>query len=129
MLQLRMMMAANKPKGGGGKWAYELHITADEMSQGVYESYIAGDYTELLSLATEMLLALGHRSDASYNIYDIPEDFDITLNGQRITAITGYLYESNGDSFESIDFKIDSDDCWGYIALTDEYLICYLRLY
>lgn len=80
---------------GGGKWAYELHLTPEwEVSWGSTSTTIEGDFIELFELLKTMVLTLGTYIGGHYDymLFDIPEECNITVDGYRLSEAS-LMYE------------------------------------
>lgn len=116
-MRRRALLAASAASGGGGEqsWAYSLHLTTSEWVQEDITSEFAifeGDFKELVDLTINMVKTLGYKNDYdTYELYDIPEEFDFTIEGLKATTIyysDAYLNINFGDSEEIITDIYDS---------------------
>lgn len=113
-MRRRALLAASAASGGGGgqSWAYELHLTPSEWVQEDILTEIAvfeGDFKELVDLTINMVKTLGYKNTDYnyYELYDIPEEFDFTIEGLKATCIVyrddeAYVIIYFGDSGEII---------------------------
>ena len=107
-MRRRALLASSAASGGGGQgWAYELHLTTSEWVQEDITSEFAifeGDFKELRDLTINMVKTLGYKGVYDYELYDIPEEFDFTIEGLKANSIhysdNGYLFITFGDSGE-----------------------------
>ena len=77
-------------------WEYELHLTADWTGFGMllWNSY--DDYSDLYNFLSKMLITLGTTDIYGYyDLCEIPEECNITVDGEKLTGIYTDQY-SNG---------------------------------
>lgn len=86
-MRRRALLAASA--SGGGKWAYELHLTPEwEWNWYGDSATIDGDFNELCDLLNQMLLELGEQYDFyDRALFDIPEEFNVTVDGVRLSEV------------------------------------------
>lgn len=110
MSRRRALLASTQSQNGGGgsKWAYELHLTPEwEVSWGVASTTIEGDFIELFEVLKTMVLTLGTYMGEyyEYELYDIPEECNITVDGYRISV----LYLVRGHYYLEVSFGSNSE--------------------
>lgn len=110
-MRRRALLAASAR--GGGKWAYELHLTPEWESGWWGDSVsIDGDFNELCDLLSQMLFELGEQNDFyDRALFDIPEEFNVTVDGVRLSEV----YMINNISFEVF---FTNSYCYGTLAPT-----------
>lgn len=92
-MRRRALLASTQSQNGeGGKWAYELHLTPEWEELGFFGSTtnIEGDFIELFEFLKTMAMTLGTYigSYYDYQLYDIPEECNITVDGYRLSDVS-----------------------------------------
>lgn len=95
-MRRRALLAASAASGGGGDYAYELHLEP-EWAQMHFESSadVYGDFSALFSLLVEVTKELGAHYPTDYEYWelnDIPETLNITVDGIRLSSIQYFSY-------------------------------------
>lgn len=92
-MRRKALLAASAASGGGQTWAYELHLTAKwEDTSPMYEEWMEdGDYTELYQFLVTMTTTLGEDGGSGmFQLFNIPNECNITVDGYRLEGIDNY---------------------------------------
>ena len=86
-MRRRALLAANASSGGTGSgWTYELHLTPEwDFMKFYYEARIMDDFTELFDFLGNMITTLGDDTLNRIELFSIPTECNITIDGERLT--------------------------------------------
>lgn len=97
-MRRRALCAASAASGGGGEqsWAYELHLTPEwEEEFWATFYYIEGDFSQLFEKLYNMLIALGNSIDETIYLSDIPNEYNFTIDGERLSEVRTYYHDED----------------------------------
>lgn len=114
----RRLMLANhrKEDGGGGQWAYEMNITTvvDRWGGLTYDEN--GDFSNLVAMLVDMAQSLGTPTDSGWECYDIPAEFNVSVDGIRCEGLSVSEYYG--------EYEVTLGDLGGIVSviITSQYL-------
>lgn len=119
-MRRRALLAASAVSGGGNvDWSYELHLTPEwESIWGTMTWTNYDDYTiDLYHFLQNMTQQLGVYDEASktYRVDDIPEECNITVDGERLSYVEDYT--SIGSIYIEFGYDVSGTLVNGMISL------------
>lgn len=114
MIRRRALLAAQNLGANSNNWACELHFTP-EWGGTIFDQYadVYGDFSEVFELLTRMMQTIGATdSYGNVSLYEIPEEVNITVDGERLSSL---VIPAN-QSYLEVDFG--NGYCWGSLHPT-----------